>query len=93
MNKTFKNIPQYLQWEDGIYEFVANKHNILLYKQEYYDHFDEWSSSKMLIVEHRKDKPTNDSFYVLFCTETLNSSRIHNFDLRNFNRLAKPYNK
>lgn len=84
--------PKYLQWEDGIYKYISNKQGILLYGQEDDDPYDDCSSSSILIIEHRKDKPVNDAFYVLFCERTTsNSSRIHNFDLRNFNRLAKPY--
>lgn len=83
--------PKYLQWEDGIYEYIANKHGILIYRQEDKDPYDDYSSSKILVIEHRKDKPINDAFYVLFCEVTSNTATIHNFDLRNFNRLAKPY--
>lgn len=94
MNKIIKNIPQYLLWEDGIYTYISNKRGILLYKQEDNDPYDNYSSSKIIVVEHRKDKPLSDAFYVLFCESSSSiSSNIHNFDLRNINRLAKPYAK
>lgn len=88
------NIPKYLKWNNTIYEYSNNKHGILIYSQEGICRFGELEETgKIIIVEHRKNKPFIDSFYVLFSMDSgyyKPSISLHNIS-KISNRIAKPY--
>lgn len=91
--KIFKNVPEYLKWNNTIFHFERNKGKCLVYKCEgEYKHEDWIEDAEVIVVEHRKERKPYDQFYVLFHM----TSSYHNPDIdlecmKGVSRLAKEW--